>query len=610
MDWLLSLPDPREEDATEGGVLRPLKASATQPRLPSRQPATSGTNMVAARRTAAGGNLAGGARARRPGSAQHPSKPARPPHGLGSGAANVAGMMSMSGGVYHPLGNSASKTMLQPLPQPGGMSGMSLPPSYGAAAPSATPAGRLSFGTSASDASLRNSKGSSGRLSRTHSGMLPPRKDLGGSENATPASSGGAATYSRGFGSSGLTRTSSVGVLTSGSLASGGRTAGAPEAASINSGGFRSEAIQLEVRFTEGLQALAESSDEGDGQIAARRLALCRSLFERIIERDSPFGRLLSRVKMEYESALKAAAQPLKPQLDVAQNELARVNRDMGAAKQAISTLQEENVLLRAELSNMVEREAQLRAEVRAYQEHAYELQQVAVQQAEADQAAVNAELERELPASARPGDVTHRLGGETLLVDEIAPPPPRPSNVPALNMGLVYAKKEADARAEAEDARAAPPEGGEADSEADGEADEADEEMEEEIARLRQLQDLMQAGELDDLLPRVLPPDEAAASISDSKPAPPAVPGLDLRAMTESSQPPESYHQEFMAAMEAARASGAVPPDGYDDRSAEVDRQLYADDPLYAKAAAPSEEVAAVSEATPAKDAKGATGA
>ena len=366
MDWLLSLPDPREEEPTEGGVLRPLKASATQPRLPSRQPAAGGTNLVAARRAAAGGNLAGGARARRPGSAQHPSKPARPPHGLGahSGAANVAGLMSMSGGVYHPLGQPSSKTMPQPLPQPvGGMSGMTLPPSCGAA-PSATPAGRLTFGASASDASLRNPKqgASGGRLSRTHSGMLPPRKDLGGSEAAIgPASAGGTA-YTRGF--SGLTRTSSVGVLTSGSMASSGRSAGAPEAAPANSGGFRSEALQLEVRFTESLQALAESSDEGEGQIAARRLALCRSLFERIIERDSPFGRLLSRVKAEYETALKAAAQPLKPQLDVAQNELARVQRDMIGAKQAISTLQEENVLLRAELSHMVEREAQLRAEV------------------------------------------------------------------------------------------------------------------------------------------------------------------------------------------------------------------------------------------------------
>ena len=159
--------------------------------------------------------------------------------------------------------------------------------------------------------------------------------------------------------------------------------------------------------------------------MASRRLQLCRSLFERIIERDAPFGRLLSRVKIEYESALAAAQQPPEPKLEAAEKELARAQRDMIAAKTAITTIQEENSMLRQELSAMMQREQTLREEIRAYQEHAYEMQQAAVQQAEAEQAAINAELERELPPSARPGDVTHRLGGEMLLVETIPPPPP-----------------------------------------------------------------------------------------------------------------------------------------------------------------------------------------
>ena len=67
----------------------------------------------------------------------------------------------------------------------------------------------------------------------------------------------------------------------------------------------------------------------------------------------------------------------------------------MIAAKTAITTIQEENSMLRQELSAMMQREQTLREEIRAYQEHAYEMQQAAVQQAEAEQAAINAELER-----------------------------------------------------------------------------------------------------------------------------------------------------------------------------------------------------------------------
>ena len=75
---------------------------------------------------------------------------------------------------------------------------------------------------------------------------------------------------------------------------------------------------------------------------------------------------------------------------------------------------------MRNELTKMAAREQQLRHEVRAYQEHAYDLQQAAVHQAEQEQAALTAELERELPASARPGDVTLRLGGEENLPTKV----------------------------------------------------------------------------------------------------------------------------------------------------------------------------------------------
>ena len=368
--------------------------------------------------------------------------------------------------------------------------------------------------------------------------------------------------------------------------------------------------------------------------MASRRLQLCRSLFERIIERDAPFGRLLSRVKIEYESALAAAQQPPEPKLEAAEKELARAQRDMIAAKTAITTIQEENSMLRQELSAMMQREQTLREEIRAYQEHAYEMQQAAVQQAEAEQAAINAELERELPPSARPGDVTHRLGGEMLLVETIPPPPPRPSNVPQLDMGLVYAKKDADAKAEAEEEKAREKaEGGhgggghhgdedEDDDEDDDDEDEGEEMDEEEMARLRHLHELVASGKIDlskgippelmpggvhgerlqaalewseeDLKPRTL--QEGATVPSQSipgqqktitpPPPPPgskgAVPAIDMSMLRDPKTKPEGYHDEF------ARETKGV---AYDARTAAVDAQMYAHDPEYAKAAAEARE-------------------
>ena len=313
--------------------------------------------------------------------------------------------------------------------------------------------------------------------------------------------------------------------------------------------------------------------------------------------------------------------------------------------------------MLRTELSTMVQREARFKEEIRAYQEHAYEMQQAAVQQAEAEQAAITAELQRELPPSARPGEVTPRLGGDADLCDlsELDPPPPRPQIVPVLNMGLVHAKKEADAKAEAEEDRAAPmAEGGEEDDEEeeeddDDDDDDDDDEAEEvEMARLHALQLAVANGTVDlsqgipphlmpggmagarleaalgwvaagrgaedgeassDAKPRVLaavePPDDppppkappqaperalpayaSGASGGELRPgSAPSVPALNLKPFREPGTQPEGYHDEFLREMAAAKASGAIPADGLDERSAAVDRMLYSHDPDFGKA-------------------------
>ena len=580
MDWLLSLPDPREDDGAEGGVLRPLRPSATQPRLPSHKTAAVQGGTAAAAAAAAGrrpGQSIGSAgRARRPGSAQHPSKLGRTPYGLAGAAppssnAGVAGSISVSGGLYHPMAPSSkagpTKAAPPPLPQPPSASASGV-----AGVPGVLPGGlaRATLGSSATDPAIRNpasglpgaargvgGPGSSG-LTRTQSGMLPPRKELtGGAGGAVgPAnfsrglprcsSNAALAPYSQLVGGGAPAAASTVStkrVAASGALgvangAGGGGGSGraahaggaAERGAADGAGGagFRSEALQLEVRLAEGLQALADSMSAGEASesaTASKRLALCRTLFERIIERDVPFGRLLARVKLEFENSLKAASTPAEPELEAAQSDLAAAQRDVLHAKSAIAAVQDENAMLRAELQAMGQREGQLRAEVRAYpgarlttphhtslhlttppytsphlttphhtspytslhltaphhtslhltsshhisphlpispqvrayQEHAYEMQQHATQQAEAEQAAMNAELERELPASARPGEVTHRLGGDVTLCDvsDLPPPPPRPKMVPALDMSIVYQKKDADTKAEADDERA-----------------------------------------------------------------------------------------------------------------------------------------------------------
>ena len=310
-------------------------------------------------------------------------------------------------------------------------------------------------------------------LLRTQSGLLAPKSPgLGGVAGAMGgAAAGGLAR--------GLSRTSSSGVLTPynaqsgfapaagpplamggvGTAAAGSGRARPPSAGGTRSSadGFRSEALQLEVRLAEGLQALDDAEEaEGGAPSAAQRLALCRGLFGHVIDKGPPFGRLLERIKAQYEDALKAAAQPTEPEVARLQDELARTKRELLNSRRRSQSAEEENALLRAELAKMSERESRLREEVRAYREHTYELQQAAQRQAEAEQAALAAELERELPPSARPGNVTHRLGGDNNLPNKVAMAVVhRPSFIPVLDMDAIVAKREADAHAEAMEAEA-----------------------------------------------------------------------------------------------------------------------------------------------------------
>ena len=562
MDWLLSLPDPREGDDdgafSTGGVLRPLRPSATQQtRLPGRQPGAGGNNSSsnhtnAAARMGGAGRPVVGSRLRRPGSAQHPQsgKLSRPSIGLSTptthaaSVGNLAGSMSVSGGSAYAAGSLSKPTL--------GAPSAARPPTLGA---------------STTDSSLVRKPAGGAGLTRTQSGLLPPRRPPGagalagaggpdGNSSSSFPGSGGGSLGSM-AGGSGLARglpkcSASTGALLAGApnsavtakraalgtlgaagagaMSSGARAAaeGKAEGGADRSapGNFKSEALELEVRLAEGLQKLAEAAadeggESGEGetvQAANRRLRLCRSLFERIIERDAPFGRLLSRVKTEYESALASAKQPTEPQLEAAQAEVTRLRAELAASKRAEQASTDENAMLRAELSKMAQREAQMKEEMRAYQEHAYELQQAAVQQAEAEQAAITAELERELPPSARPGEVTPRLGGDndvshTCGIEQgIRPPPPRPSIVPALNMDLVLQKKAADARAEAEEEAEAKGHAGgggggghrDEDDEDEGEEedDEGDEDEDEdeevEMARLHALQVAVANGTID----------------------------------------------------------------------------------------------------------------
>ena len=142
------------------------------------------------------------------------------------------------------------------------------------------------------------------------------------------------------------------------------------------------------------------------------------------------------------------------PELDRVRQELARATRENAALKRRGTMLDEENGILRGELTKLAEREGRLQEEVKAYAEHTRQLQQAAEAQAEAEQAALTAELERELPESARPGEVTPRLGGDVNLPPRVPQAiVDRPAIIAPLDMQLVVAQRDMDAKAEREEA-------------------------------------------------------------------------------------------------------------------------------------------------------------
>ncbi|KAL1498763.1 hypothetical protein AB1Y20_014072 [Prymnesium parvum] len=146
---------------------------------------------------------------------------------------------------------------------------------------------------------------------------------------------------------------------------------------SLPSGDFRSEALQLEVRLAEGLQALQDAEQDGEDEaiLAKGRLHLFRTLFDRIIERDQAFGVLLRRVKAEYETALQYARQPVAPQLERAQTQLEHSKHECAQGKRELSALQRENAQLRDDLERSQDTVAALREELQAYEAHMYQVQ-------------------------------------------------------------------------------------------------------------------------------------------------------------------------------------------------------------------------------------------
>ncbi|KOO27345.1 hypothetical protein Ctob_003577 [Chrysochromulina tobinii] len=368
--------------------------------------------------------------------------------GVGSkaGATVIAAKPSWAAGMaaVRPLNSSATDPLLMQAARAGQNKGLLrtssglLPTRTQMVTPGAPPVGG-SFG--AGGVTTFGADGGLGRsLSRCSStGMLAPSGcGLGSATSAMAASMGSIGSFGASSAAMGAHHGAAMGakrlpsgaasgaVVGDASAAVGARVGGGSSRASAES--FRSEALQLEVSWTEQLQALQEGEAEeetGSAHVASRRLELCRALFGRIIERDVPFGRLLERVRKEYEAALVAGVQPadMLPELERTRSELSRAVRENAGLKRRGTMLEEENALLCSELTKLAEREKRLRDEVKAYQAHAKEMEEAAEAQAQAEHAALTAELERELPSSARPGDVTPMLGALNMNVLSDAKP-------------------------------------------------------------------------------------------------------------------------------------------------------------------------------------------
>ena len=152
-----------------------------------------------------------------------------------------------------------------------------------------------------------------------------------------------------------------------------------PPTAGPSSANLRADALQLEVRLAEGLQALKEleharpyGADAAPGggaarleELSQRKLALFRSLFDAVIEREPAMGGLLRRIKAEYEAALagRRSAGGGSPPREA--RRVAELRRERDEWKRSAAALAEENEDLRRELRHLAARDAEQTRQVR-----------------------------------------------------------------------------------------------------------------------------------------------------------------------------------------------------------------------------------------------------
>ena len=254
-----------------------------------------------------------------------------------------------------------------------------------------------------------------------------------------------------------------------------------PPTAGPSSANLRADALQLEVRLAEGLQALKEleharpyGADAAPGggaarleELSQRKLALFRSLFDAVIEREPAMGGLLRRIKAEYEAALagRRSAGGGSPPREARRVAALRRERDewkrrrrrsprrmrscaasSATSRRATPSRRGRCVVVgrppfasrdppthRAFLTPTIpathsQLEAFARLLDREEDERLAEAERRALDEAEAEaerRAAAEAELAREMPPSARRADITPTLGSGRLGV--VGAPPPKP---------------------------------------------------------------------------------------------------------------------------------------------------------------------------------------
>lgn len=332
--------------------------------------------------------------------------------------------------------------------------------------------------------------------------------------------------------------------------------------------GFRSEALQLEVKLAEGLQVLqnaearAPPGEAGEKQRRRQRLALFRSLWEKVIERDASFGVLLRRIKAEYESALTVQGGGMGPERGDAAA-MRRENLELKQRLQQASRREHElSEQLEAYEAKLYEQQRQLQQQGAALAQQRMYDQQQAYEDEEAMAAEVAAQLAEEMPASARPGSITPSLGSGRLAT--IQPPPAQPACIPSLDMNIVAVARDAEARAEAEAA-----------------AEEAAAEEAAEAEEAAAAGDGAYGGARRDSADDYGSDEEGEASSDEVRPParPGIVPSLGAGLAAMGNLPRADYHEEFMA-LEAQAAGPKYDGGEVDSIVQQVDDRMYAQDP------------------------------